>query len=327
MRVQGCERRSKFRVDDVVEVCSEREILSTLDARGELDGLPFMPEMLQFCGRRFRIDKLAVKTCDTINLTDHHRMRDAVHLEDVRCDGLAHGGCQARCLIFWKEAWLKAVGRRLPDRAGPEGIRTAETLLANTRRVGPPGEEIFSCQATELMRAAPEELRWWDLRIYVRDVRSGNVDARSLLRSLAVMLFNKFQGFSRRYLPGWLAIRNGRRFPFIEGTLDKTPQEVLNLKPGELVRIKSKKEIFETLDRDNRNRGLSFDCEMLRYCGREMRVLDRIETIIDEKTGKMLEFKNPCIAIEGATCAADYHLKCPRAVYPYWREIWLQRVE
>src|SRR5262245_42606183 len=84
-----------LRVGEVVEVRSESEILATLDERGELESLPFMPEMLQFCGRRFRVDKLAVKLCDTISSTGLYRMRNAVHLAGVRCDGKAHGGCQA----------------------------------------------------------------------------------------------------------------------------------------------------------------------------------------------------------------------------------------
>ena len=37
-----------LRVGEIVEVRSEAEILATLDAR-ELESLPFMPEMLQFC--------------------------------------------------------------------------------------------------------------------------------------------------------------------------------------------------------------------------------------------------------------------------------------
>ena len=50
-----------LRVGEIVEVRSEAEILATLDERGELDGLPFMPEMLDFCGRRFRVHKLAAQ--------------------------------------------------------------------------------------------------------------------------------------------------------------------------------------------------------------------------------------------------------------------------
>src|SRR6267142_1519493 len=42
-----------------VEVRSADEILATLDDRGALDALPFMPEMLQYCGKRFRVFKRA----------------------------------------------------------------------------------------------------------------------------------------------------------------------------------------------------------------------------------------------------------------------------
>src|SRR5919201_470703 len=93
-----------LRSGDLVEVRSEREILATLDERGELDSLPFMPEMLPYCGRRFRVFKVAHKTCDTIEYAGVglRRMRNAVHLENLRCDGSAHDGCQAGCLIFWK---------------------------------------------------------------------------------------------------------------------------------------------------------------------------------------------------------------------------------
>ena len=49
-----------------MEVRSADEILGTLDEHGRLDGLPFMPEMLEFCGRRVRVQSRAHKTCDTI---------------------------------------------------------------------------------------------------------------------------------------------------------------------------------------------------------------------------------------------------------------------
>jgi hypothetical protein len=48
-----------LRVGELVEVRSEHEILATLDENGELKNLPYMPEMLQFCGQRFLVDKLA----------------------------------------------------------------------------------------------------------------------------------------------------------------------------------------------------------------------------------------------------------------------------
>ena len=87
-----------------------------------------MLEMFAFCGRRFRVSKRAHRTCDTINdICDKgRRMNRVVHLEGVRCDGAAPGGCHALCLIFWKEAWLKPV-------AGPHASdsKPAAALLLN----------------------------------------------------------------------------------------------------------------------------------------------------------------------------------------------------
>ena len=94
---------------DWVEIRSEAEILRSLDQHGQLDGLPFMPEMLKYCGQRFQVWKRAHKTCDTVNKTGGRRMTSAVHLQELRCDGQAHGGCQAGCLLYWKDAWVKPV--------------------------------------------------------------------------------------------------------------------------------------------------------------------------------------------------------------------------
>jgi hypothetical protein len=318
-----------LRIGEVVEVRSPEEILATLDENGELDGLPFMPEMLAWCGRRVRVHKLALKLCDTIDWTGMYRMRDAVHLEGSRCDGQAHGGCQAGCSIYWKEAWLKRAPAGEPEPAPASGC-TLATLTAVTRRPADPAdpaEARYSCQATELLRAAPERIPSWDGRQYLQDVRSGNASALAMIRTFCIGLFNEYQDASRRLLPRPLRIRAGRRYPFIAGNLQKTPVQTLDLQPGELVRVKLREEIVRTLDANNANRGMSFDGEMLRYCGQEARVLRRVEQIIDEKSGRMVRFKNPCIVLDDVTCTGVYHRQCPRGIYPYWREIWLERVE
>ena len=182
------------------------------------------------------------------------------------------------------------------------------------------------CQATELMRAAPEVIRPRELRQYVEDVRSGNAGLLKVMRAVLVGAFNSYQRLSVRLLPGPLRIRGGDRYPFVRGRLASTPLVSLGLQPGELVRIRTKDEIVATLDGNNRNRGLSFDVEMLRYCGRTARVHRRVDQIIDEKTGEMIRMKVPCIILEQVTCAADFHRCCPRAVYAYWREVWLERL-
>jgi hypothetical protein len=79
--------QNRFRTGDRVRVRSSAEIRDTLDANGKLDGVPFMPEMFEWCGREFRVSSTAHKTCDTVNKTGGRSLTNAVHLDDLRCNG------------------------------------------------------------------------------------------------------------------------------------------------------------------------------------------------------------------------------------------------
>lgn len=314
----------ELRVGDLVEVRSQEEILATLDGRGELENLPFMPEMLRYCGQRLTVHKVAHKLCDTISRSGMRRMERAVHLTGARCDGAAHGGCQTACSLYWKEAWLRKVEPGEPPRAAAPSPRLLPLLQVNTRK----GPDAYSCQATELLRAAPTCLPFRDLGQYVTDVRSGNAGVLAVARTFLVGLFNRLQEVSKKALPRRLWFRRGLRWGFVEGRAGRTtPTGKLDLQPGELVRIKSKEEIEDTLNADLLNRGLGFEEEMARYCGRTARVRARVERCLDEKTGRMLHMKSPCIILDDLVCEGVYNASCPREFVPFWREIWLERVE
>ncbi len=338
-----------FALGDLVEIRSAEEILAGLDSRGEHDSLQFMPEMLQYCGRTFRIDKIAGKTCDTVNWSGMREMQNTVHLADVRCDGQAHGGCQAGCLIYWKTSWLKPAAGNSAGSGAP-GVRTLPIAAVTQPEAAPraactpqrlaevahggcrpaaehaeAGETLYSCQATELPRAVGRVIPMHDARQYVNDVRYGNASAWSAVRGILVGAFNQFQDRSLK-LPARLRIRGGNRYPFLSGTAAKGPVEKLDLQPGEWVRVKSAEEIEKTLNSSYRNRGLYFDREMLRYCGKVVQVHHRVNQIIDEPTGRMITMKTPCIILSNVVCMADFHRSCPRKIYTYWREIWLERV-
>ena len=108
------------------------------------------------------------------------------------------------------------------------------------------------------------------------------------------------------------------------------PAERLELQPGDVVQVRRPSEIAATLDKDGLNRGLSFDREMLPYCGRTFWVKDRVRRIIDDKTGRMLNLPKDCLILDGAVCSGERSTGrwfCPRQIYPYWREAWLRRVE
>ena len=332
----------RLRAGDLVRVREEEEILQTLDADGRLEGVPFMPEMLRFCGREFRVRARAHKVCDTIEWQQFRRMDNAVHLAELRCDGSAHGGCQAGCLLFWKEAWLRPIESQGEEGSDPPStvetsdvssnrpMVTAETLSQATQvGTNEAGQTLFSCQATEVLRATEGPVNWWEPRQYLEDLTSGNSTVKHVTRALLVGLFNRSQKLSARLLPRFCLIQRGKRYPFIKGTArtGQTPDDALGLQPGEIVKIKSKEEIFATLDSEDKTRGLSFDTEMLKYCGRRAKVLRRVERIIDEQTGRMLRIKRATVILDGVICTGDYHRCCPRAVYPYWSEVWLKRVD
>ena len=333
----------------LVEVRSQAEILGTLDTNGCLDGLPFMPEMLQFCGRRFRVNKRAHKTCDFVTNTGSRRLGNAVFLEDLRCTGASHGGCEARCTIFWKEAWVRPVSDVEGNSAACENLPASQSAtgtctldrLAEACTSAQTGESVptYRCQAT-LLPEFTTPLSAWDIRQYVEDFRSGNVT--SLWTALPRFIYRGYDNLINLGV-GWGAIlrwlydrfqkvRGGQPYPARSGSIPvgaPTPTREIGIKPGELVRVRSYEEILRTLDTAAKNRGMAFSAEMVPYCGKTMRVLARVTRLIDEKTGKMLQLKNPCIILEGGTCRALYNKKmifCPRATYAYWREIWVERV-
>jgi hypothetical protein len=317
------------RAGDLVQVRSAHEILSTLDENGELENLPFMPEMLQYCGRTMTVYKVAHKLCDTISGGGMRRMANAVHLTAARCDGSHHGGCQASCMIFWKTAWLQPPGAHAVEPAATgDGRSTVPSVLRQaTRASSDDGTERYRCQATEMLRAAPEALPVRAVGQFVDDVRTGNTSVAQAVAAFLVATYNRFQDLSGRHLPPWLRVHGGRRWGDIEGRPGPTPTGQKALQPGALVRIKSREEIAQTLDTKRRNRGMGFDAETARHCGKSARVLRRVETIIDERDGHMLTMREPCLVLEDIICEGTLSSNCPRAITPYWREIWLERID
>ena len=331
----------KLKVGDWVVVRSQEEILQTLDSNAALDGMPFMPEMFEFCGKRFQVYKRAHKTCDTVFPVRGRRVQNAVHL-DTRCSGQSHGRCDASCLLFWKLEWLKAVDEH--EKTIPQvdlgRVRCTEAdVEAFAETVDPADAEVrYRCQATQLPYATTN-LEWWDVRQYMEDLTSGNIGIGKILSGAIYMaahslsragvgLGRPIRWFYDKFYPLW----GGAPYPRRTGTIpddQPTPVKTLNLQPGELIQIKPYREILQTLNTRSLNRGLYWDAEEVPYCGKTFRVLKRVERIINEKTGKMQEMKTPSVILDSVICESRYsecRMFCPRSIYPYWREIWLERV-
>jgi hypothetical protein len=302
-----------LRPGDFVEVKSPEEILQTLDADGTLDRLPFMPEMLEFCGRRFRVSKRVVKTCyyGTTSGMRKFPAEDVVLLEGLRCSGSAHDGCQKACTIFWREAWLRRV-------AGPSLIQpsvdpeTSKLLRARLKTSN--GPTTYFCQASEILNATNELSQWERFAKCFDELRSGNCGIPEMAKRITIWLF-------------W-RIRSVFLGAYARGSQKSTPAESLNLRSGEQIEIKPLDVITKTLDEKAYNRGLYFTPLMGQLCGERHRVERKPEKIIVDGTGEMRQLRNT-VFLEGSLCgcACVAFGGCPRGEFAYWREIWLRRTQ
>lgn len=292
---------------DLVEVRSAAEILSTLDEKGTRENLPFMPEMLAFCGKQFRVSRRAFKTC--VDDGDMRQLDDTVFLEEVRCDGSLHAGCDRGCLIFWKTAWLKPAGSAsLNGNSSRSRVSEAE-LLSLAQHDGQ-----FFCQSSEIVNAS-KPLPWWEAKQYLWDLKYNRIPFLLFARSLLIAIYNKFASCLNFH--AWGAVSG-------VATAGNGSQP-LNLRRGEFVRVKPLSQIKATLDSEGKHQNLLFAPAMANFCGQVLLVRDRVENIVLEATPRQRKIKDT-VLLEGATCDGVCHRLCPRQSLLFWRECWLERV-
>ena len=227
---------------DIVEVKAPDEIVQTLDADGTLGHLPFMPEMVEFCGKQFRVSRRVLKTCISGSIATmlSFRTDDVVVLDGLRCSGAAHDGCEKACTIFWREAWLRKVDDPgVPATADWTGHQRLQSHLKTST-----GPKTYFCQASELLKAARPLSRWERLGTCVGEVRARNCSAFEMAQRIGIWLFWRI----RRMVLG----------EYARGTQKTTPVASLNLQPGESVEVKSLGHIRDTLNDKACNRGLRF---------------------------------------------------------------------
>ncbi len=313
-------KNREFRAGDLVFVRSPEEILATLDGDGALDGVPFMPEMLGACGKPFRVLRRVEKVCADPNPVRRFPANDVVVLDGMRCDGTGHDGCNRSCRTFWKERWLISADAETatPLAVSPEGLARLRARLKKKS-----DEEHYFCQSTQLLKAT--ELfsgrhRLLTFRLAWREIANGDLPVFRVLRLLAQWIVTR-----------WLRMAGAD--DWLRGPNKHTENLPLNLKPGEIVRIKSRARLVETLNQKQRNRGLGFCYEMTRCCGKEAEVRFRVDRLIDERTGVMRELSNTVTLKNigrsktlGEECLCEAQVgDCPRGELMLWREVWLER--
>jgi hypothetical protein len=288
----------------LMRVKSPSDILKTLDDDGKLDGLPFMPEMVAYCGTCIRVHRSARRTC----VVGHgfREMKDAVFLQDTRCDGSFHDRCHRACLLFWKNAWLAPAGS--PAIAQPEWSAHDVVAAARLRRLPTRDRARYVCQSTAL-ESATTALHRWDVRPLLREILARELSLSDFGRILVRTLWRRARGGTKEQLAG------------VPGAKSRGN---LNLRGGEWVAIKPIEALRHNLDEKGRNCGLAFPPTMHHAIGRSYRVAFPVRQIILEQTGMMVRLDNT-VALDGVLCESITVALCPRAEFLYCRESWLSR--
>ncbi len=304
---------------DWLQVKTASAISDTIDIDGTTDGLPLMPEMLRFCGQRFQISHFANKVCANVGQVEIRNLQRVVVLKMNRCDGCFHGGCQMACELLWKLDWLEQVPPEQQDPDAGELASSHDSELTeklvqlssgtpNQKRAKSSGQ-YFRCQATEL-GAASRQSSPLHFGQYFVDQKTNGTSWSAIIGFFTRLLIKKAL----------------RRSDSAVGPCKRTPVSTLNLQPGDRVKVKSLRQIVETLDKNGCNRGLWFDPDEMRpFCGRTLTVTRRIDRIIDEGTGELLEMKVPAIVLNETQCSGLHRRFCSRAMLHFWREVWLER--
>jgi len=98
---------------------------------------------------------------------------------------------------------------------------------------------------------------------------------------------------------------------------------------GEMVRVRSKREIRSMLDTHEKYKGCLFIDEMYEHCDNTYRVLKTANYFFDEAKQKMCKAKDTLI-LEGVVCSGRqrlYSVSCDRNCFFFWHRDWLQRME
>jgi hypothetical protein len=295
---------------DVVRIRSLPEILATLDPQGSLDGMPFQPEMMKFCGSEAQVFRCLDKIYDYGRTKHMRRLEGCVLLSNLRCDGSAHEGCEANCYLIWKTEWLQCSAAARAEAAPPaiDVARVSNVVAMNTRH-----DKTLRCQFTEL-HGCSREYGKISLSRDLIPLLSGNYSGKAWLIAILTRIFNGVQRW-----------RSGIQFPPLPALGEHLTTDSTALLVGERVVVLSIEQIARTLNSQGKNKGLWFDVEMVKHCGREYHVTASVQKIIDDATGEMRLMKTPCIMLETVDSTGEtLHFNAQHDPI-FWRESWLRR--
>ena len=220
----------RFRVGDEVQVANAEHILSTLDANCRFEGLPFMPQMVPFCGQKLIVTRWVNNVCYPVQGgADYGNLTNSVLLNVSRCDGASFGGCQMACPLIWKTNWLWPNTNQAEvadDLNAPEAVQQ----LSDFATANAMNSDLASCQATQLHQITHKRNRL-NIGQYVDEVNLNRVSVTAMATSFCGGMLGRVTGNSQS----------------VVGTQKRTPISDLQLASGDTVIVKAESDILKLL--------------------------------------------------------------------------------
>ena len=206
---------SKLRAGDWVEVRSKEEILRTLDKRAGWMACRSCRKCFNIAdsGSKFSNARTRLATRLWNGTSPGRKLPEGIHL-NLRCDGKAYGGCQAACLIFWKEAWLKPVDEdEQPETASDAATRR---LFGRGRRTSDPRRRSKAGRRAKICLPGNRTAQFHDATSLVGrqtirrglHVRKRNAQPDAAWLFLCRLLLRKPRHSAETWGPGPLALRS-----------------------------------------------------------------------------------------------------------------------
>jgi len=174
----------------------------------------------------------------------------------------------------------------------------------------------YACQLTQL-NAASRPIGPWQVTDFLRPLIAGNVTPAAFVVGWLTHLFNELQH-----------LRQGVSFPAFEvpvreGGSDAQPR----FEAGDQAVVRSSAEIRATLNEQSLHRGLYFEPDMLKHCGRRYCVQAEVTKLIDIVTGEMRTMKTAAYILRDVRFSGERQLFNAQHEPLFWRGIWLQRAD
>lgn len=149
---------------------------------------------------------------------------------------------------------------------------------------------------------------------------------RTLIGSVKRLLAVPWNSYAKKWLKrAYYAVMQWRE-DLAQQAVAKDFAPTIPFVQGDLVRVRSREEIFSTLDPFKELKGCAFLPDMYEYCGTQQRVLKSMRYFMDERDYKLKKVRG-VILLENVICSGTPTFgECDRCCFLFWREEWLEKI-